>query len=115
LDGADLSRTVGWFTATHPVRLDLAGIGVAEAATGGPAAGALLKAVKEQARAVPGDGLGYGLLRHLNPTTGPVLAALPRPQLAFNYLGRFPAGPSRTTPVPWQNTGDAAIGGSVDP
>ncbi|MGA4844526.1 amino acid adenylation domain-containing protein [Streptomyces sp. G45] len=86
--GADLSRTVGWFTAMYPVRLDLAGVDVADAFAGGPAAGRAVKAVKEQLRAVPGDGIGYGLLRHLNPETAAALAAEREPQIGFNYLGR---------------------------
>ncbi|MEV5594486.1 amino acid adenylation domain-containing protein [Streptomyces sp. NPDC052496] len=114
LAGADLSRTVGWFTSTHPLRLRLAGLDLAQALAGGPAAGALLKSVKEQARAVPGDGLGYELLRHLNPETGPGLAALPAPQIAFNYLGRFTAGAAPEKAAPWQPAGEAAFGGSVD-
>ncbi|MEU1457302.1 amino acid adenylation domain-containing protein [Streptomyces avermitilis] len=112
---ADLLRTVGWFTSVHPIRLDLAAIDVTRALEGGPAAGTLLKAVKEQARAVPGDGLGYGLLRHLNPDTSPVLAALPVPRIGFNYLGRFPAGSREGALAPWQMAGQDAIGGSSDP
>ncbi|MFF1698765.1 amino acid adenylation domain-containing protein [Streptomyces sp. NPDC058257] len=104
LGGADLSRTVGWFTSSHPVRLDVGAVDVGQVVAGGPAAGVLLKSVKEQARAVPGDGLGFGLLRHLNPETAPVLAALPRPQIGFNYLGRFTA-----------DTANVTIGGSLDP
>ncbi|MFD9906209.1 amino acid adenylation domain-containing protein [Streptomyces sp. NPDC059063] len=114
VDGVDLSRTVGWFTSAHPVRLDLAGLDLDEARSGGPTAGALLKAVKEQVRAVPGgDGLGYGLLRHLNPETAPVLAALPSPQIGFNYLGRFTAGTRQGPLAAWQPAGE--IGGSADP
>ncbi|MFH8407405.1 amino acid adenylation domain-containing protein [Streptomyces sp. NPDC018019] len=119
LAGADLSRTVGWFTSTHPLRLRLAGLDLDRARAGGPAAGALLKRVKEQARALPGDGLGYELLRHLNPETGPALAALPAPQIAFNYLGRFTAGAETDAATggvaPWQMAGESALGGSVDP
>ncbi|MFG1664159.1 amino acid adenylation domain-containing protein [Streptomyces sp. Y7] len=111
--GAELTRTVGWFTSVHPVRIDLAGIDLADALARGPAAGALLKAVKEQTRAVPGDGLGYGLLRHLNPDTAPLLAQLPAPQVGFNYLGRFPAPASEA--VPWQPAGPSALGGANDP
>ncbi|MFE2046736.1 condensation domain-containing protein, partial [Streptomyces sp. NPDC059477] len=114
LSGAELSRTVGWFTGVHPVRIDLEDLDLGAAANGGPAAGALLKAVKDQTRAVPGeDGLGHGLLRHLNPDTAAVLAALPTPQVGFNYLGRFPA----PTPDvhPWQPAGPQAIGGSNAP
>ncbi|MFH8980051.1 non-ribosomal peptide synthetase [Streptomyces varsoviensis] len=116
VEGVELSRTVGWFTSVHPVRLRLNGVDLDEAAAGGPAAGTLLKAVKEQSRAVPGDGLGYGLLRHLNPETGPRLAALPAPQIAFNYLGRFGAGAgSEGASGDWRLAGAAAIGGSADP
>ncbi|WP_329263152.1 amino acid adenylation domain-containing protein [Streptomyces sp. NBC_01478] len=86
--GADLSGTIGWFTAMFPVRLDLAGIDEADAFAGGPAAGRAIKAVKEQLRAVPHNGIGYGLLRHLNPETAARLAQLPEPQIGFNYLGR---------------------------
>ncbi|HEX4582725.1 MAG TPA: amino acid adenylation domain-containing protein, partial [Acidobacteriaceae bacterium] len=73
-DGVDLSRTVGWFTCMYPVRLDAAGLGPI----------ATLKQVKEQLRKVPDNGVGYGLLRYLNPETAPILATLPRPQISFN-------------------------------
>ncbi|MFJ8013284.1 amino acid adenylation domain-containing protein [Streptomyces sp. NPDC096339] len=102
--GLDLSRTVGWFTSVHPVRLDLSGIDLAS--------GDLLKAVKEQSRAVPADGLGHGLLRHLNAETRPVLEAMPSPRIGFNYMGRFPTG-EQTDVAEWQQVGD--IGGSLDP
>jgi mycobactin peptide synthetase MbtF len=108
--GVDLSRVVGWFTSVHPVRLDVSGVDLSEALRGGAAAGWVLKAAKEQVRAVPGDGLGYGLLRYLNPDTGPVLAALPGPQIGFNYLGRFTGG---DTVEPWQLAG--GLGASMDP
>ncbi|WP_240724266.1 amino acid adenylation domain-containing protein, partial [Frankia sp. B2] len=88
-EGVDLSRTVGWFTEIHPVRLDPGSTDFARIRAGGDAAGQAVKQVKEQLRAVPGDGLGYGLLRYLNPDTRPVLAALPTPQIGFNYMGRF--------------------------
>ncbi|MFJ4744579.1 amino acid adenylation domain-containing protein [Streptomyces sp. NPDC088775] len=84
----DVSGTVGWFTTQYPVRLD---IGAASVAPGGRP-GEALKCVKEQLREVPAGGLGWGLLRYLNPDTGPALAALPVPDVRFNYLGRFAAG-----------------------
>ncbi|MEU1056950.1 amino acid adenylation domain-containing protein [Streptomyces sp. NPDC005876] len=115
LEGADLSRTVGWFTSGHPARLDLTGLDLPRARAGGAAAGALLKTVKEQLQKVPGDGLGYGLLRHLNPETAPVLAELPAPQIGFNYLGRFPAGGPAGPVRPWQPAGERALGGSGHP
>jgi amino acid adenylation domain-containing protein/non-ribosomal peptide synthase protein (TIGR01720 family) len=90
--GMDLSRTVGWLTSVHPARLDPGPGMAAGVRAGGQAAGQVLKAIKEQLRAVPGDGLGYGLLRYLDAEAGPVLAGLPAAQIGFNYLGRFTAG-----------------------
>ncbi len=89
--GADLSRTVGWFTSMYPVRLDVTGCDLDEALAGGAAAGDAVKAVKEQLLALPDKGIGYGLLRHLNPETAPVLGAHEAGQVTFNYLGRFTA------------------------
>ncbi|MEU9575665.1 condensation domain-containing protein, partial [Streptomyces massasporeus] len=89
--GVDLSRTVGWFTSIHPARLDLGRVVTGAWSLDAAVAGEALKHIKEQLRAVPGTGIGYGVLRHLNPDTAQRLAVLPRPQLAFNYLGRFSA------------------------
>ncbi|MFD7406981.1 amino acid adenylation domain-containing protein [Streptomyces sp. NPDC059866] len=105
VEGVDLSRTVGWFTSSHPVRLEVPAGQLDDAMAGGPAAGSLVKAVKEQVRAVPGDGLGYDLLRHLNPETAPALESAPAPQVGFNYLGRFTAGGPADPVSPWQPTG----------
>ncbi|MGH7290591.1 MAG: condensation domain-containing protein, partial [Myxococcota bacterium] len=85
----DLSRTVGWFTSQFPVRLDAGALDLEEALAGGPALGAALKRIKEQLRALPANGLGYGLLRYLNAQTGAQLASEAVPQLGFNYLGRM--------------------------
>uniref|UniRef100_UPI00278BC1B5 non-ribosomal peptide synthetase n=1 Tax=Nocardia sp. CC227C TaxID=3044562 RepID=UPI00278BC1B5 len=90
--GADLSRTVGWFTAIFPVRFDLSEIDVDAALAGGPAMGRAIKAVKEQLLAVPDKGLGYGLLRYLNPETAAQLPAELPGQVSFNYLGRVSEG-----------------------
>ncbi|MGW6917371.1 amino acid adenylation domain-containing protein, partial [Kitasatospora sp. NPDC054939] len=92
LPGADLSRTVGWLTALHPVRLDLAAADPAAATRGAEAAGDALKAVKEQLRAVPAGGLGAGLLRRLNPATARLFPA-DGPEILWNYLGRGTAAP----------------------
>lgn len=86
----DLSRTVGWFASSYPVRLSPGPVDFAEVRAGGRDAGRLIKRIKEQIRAVPGEGLGYGMLRFLNPATKPVLAALPEPQIRFSYTGRSP-------------------------
>ncbi|WP_432277954.1 non-ribosomal peptide synthase/polyketide synthase [Nocardia cyriacigeorgica] len=90
--GADLSRTVGWFTAIFPVRFDLRGLDIDAALAGGPALGAALKAVKEQLLAVPDKGIGYGLLRYLNTETAAELPNELPGQISFNYLGRVSDG-----------------------
>jgi amino acid adenylation domain-containing protein/non-ribosomal peptide synthase protein (TIGR01720 family) len=84
----ELSSTVGWFTCQYPVSLRAA---VAAASCWEDAAHAAraLKQIKDGLRAVPDTGLGYGLLRYRNPETAPTLAAIPGPQLRFNYLGRI--------------------------
>ncbi|MCD2156620.1 non-ribosomal peptide synthase/polyketide synthase, partial [Rhodococcus cerastii] len=89
--GADLSRTVGWFTAAFPVALDLAGIDIDDAFDAGVAAGAAIKAVKEQLLAAPDKGVGYGLLRYVNDDTRTELSKLSSGQVSFNYLGRIVA------------------------
>ncbi|MFJ4591179.1 MULTISPECIES: amino acid adenylation domain-containing protein [unclassified Kitasatospora] len=76
LDDVDLSRTVGWFTAVHPVRLTV---------PEGDDWRALTRVVRRQLRAVPGKGLGHGPLRHLHPDT-PLTG--PDPDVVFNFLGR---------------------------
>ena len=110
LDGLDLTRTVGWHTARHPARLDLAGIDVEDAFAGGPAAGAALKAVKEQLRAVPAAGRHYGLLRWLDPVAAARLApgaGRPGVQISFNYGGRR-AWDDGGEPGDWAVAGDDA-------
>jgi len=103
----DLSRTVGWFTSLFPLRLDLGEVDWADLWAGGPAVGRLLKRVKEQTRAVPDNGIGYGVLRYLNRDAGPELAALTGPHIGFNYLGRLSGGATagNWTPLP-QDTMD---------
>ncbi|HEX9939788.1 MAG TPA: amino acid adenylation domain-containing protein, partial [Longimicrobium sp.] len=83
-EGVDLSRTAGWFTTLFPVRLP---VGAAD----GPVAA--LAAVRDALRAVPTRGIGYGVLRWMSPDAElrASLAALPRPRVSFNYLGRFDA------------------------
>ncbi|WP_073920526.1 non-ribosomal peptide synthetase [Streptomyces sp. CB00455] len=112
-NGLDLSRTVGWFTAVHPVRIDTGTPDWAEIAAGGPAVGRTVKAVKEQMRAVPGDGLGHGPLRHLDPETADRLAALPTPRVLFNYLGRL--GSATEDAQPWQPLPGDALPDGADP
>ncbi|WLH81392.1 non-ribosomal peptide synthase/polyketide synthase [Pseudomonas sp. FP2335] len=78
-DGVDLTRTVGWFTSLFPVRLQAEG-----------ELSSAIKSVKEQLRAVPDKGLGYGLLRYLGTVESrEALAGLAAPRITFNYLGQF--------------------------
>ncbi|WP_052707349.1 non-ribosomal peptide synthetase [Streptomyces rubellomurinus] len=112
--GADLSRTIGWFTSLYPVRIAPGPVEWAEALAGGDALGAAVMRVKEQLLAVPDNGIGFGLLRHLNPQTGPMLATLPAAQIGFNYLGRFAAQSPLGVPG-WETTSGDALGGSGDP
>ncbi|MBM0274430.1 non-ribosomal peptide synthetase [Micromonospora tarensis] len=83
----DLSRTVGWFTSSYPARID-PGTVVGEDGRV-PDLAAALRRVAGQLADIPDSGLGYGLLRYLNPQTGPVLARFAAPQIGFNYLGRL--------------------------
>jgi amino acid adenylation domain-containing protein/non-ribosomal peptide synthase protein (TIGR01720 family) len=82
IDDVDLSRTIGWFTTIFPVLLELG-------ATENPADA--LKSVKEQLRAIPNKGIGYGLLRYLiqDAEIAAQLEALPQAEISFNYLGQF--------------------------
>jgi non-ribosomal peptide synthase protein (TIGR01720 family) len=89
-EDVDLSRTVGWFTALFPAELEL---------PAGDAPSDALVAIKRQVRAVPQGGVGYGLLRCLrgDEELSARLAQL-RPEVSFNYLGQFDAGPAGITP-----------------
>ncbi|RZD98772.1 non-ribosomal peptide synthetase, partial [Streptomyces albidoflavus] len=72
----DLTRTAGWFTSIHPVALAL---------PEDEGWGAAVTSVKEQLRAVPDRGIGYGALRHLGGHFAEHDSAL----ISFNYLGRL--------------------------
>ncbi len=103
----DFAGTIGWFTSEFPVRVPtdalLTADDLADALSGGAAAGHLLRAVKEAKRAVPGGGVGYGVLRHLDPDTAPDLSACATPELLLNYLGRFPSLPGTGWRLPEQD------------
>ena len=114
-DGVDLSSTIGWFTNFSPVRLKVGALDLDEAWVGERALGRVFKAIKEQLRALPDGGLGYGMLRYLNPETAPLLARLGAPQIGFNYLGRF-AVPEASEAEDWAVAPESGIlGGGADP
>ncbi|MFI1018396.1 amino acid adenylation domain-containing protein [Streptomyces sp. NPDC020965] len=109
--GAELSRTVGWFTRVHPARLDLGGLEPG----GAGEAGAVVKRVKEQLRPPGGDSLGHGLLRYLHPDHAERFARTPAPEIGYNYLGRFAApGGGGSEPKPWSPALTGSFGGGAD-
>ncbi|QET05160.1 amino acid adenylation domain-containing protein [Cupriavidus pauculus] len=84
-EDVDLSRTVGWFTSIYPLVLPV-----------GTDIGDGIRQAKEALRAVPSQGLGYGLLRHDGPdAVRHALAARTLPRITFNYLGQFDQGNTR--------------------
>jgi amino acid adenylation domain-containing protein/non-ribosomal peptide synthase protein (TIGR01720 family) len=81
----DTTQTVGWFTTMYPLTLHSESANVAE----------VIKSVKEQYRALPNGGIGYGLLRYV--VGDEAIAAQELPQLVFNYLGQFDQSVNRDT------------------
>ncbi len=79
LPGADVSRTVGWFTSLYPVFLNVAR---------GQDPGAALKETKQTLRSIPCNGIGHAILKHCGSRPG---ADLPDSGdgVLFNYLGQF--------------------------
>ncbi|MFH1537854.1 MAG: amino acid adenylation domain-containing protein, partial [bacterium] len=76
--GVDVGRTVGWFTCMYPVLLELAA---------GDDPGRRIKMIKESLKKVPGMGISYGVLRHIE--CDKELARSEWPEIVFNYLGQF--------------------------
>jgi amino acid adenylation domain-containing protein/non-ribosomal peptide synthase protein (TIGR01720 family) len=88
LGDVDLSSTVGWFTAIHPLRLDGAAAEFAAILAGDPvAARAMVQRVRTRMDEIPDDGIGYGMLRYLLPDSP--LAKMHSPAIEFNYLGQL--------------------------
>ncbi|MBD2253936.1 amino acid adenylation domain-containing protein [Nostoc parmelioides FACHB-3921] len=85
----DLSRTVGWFTSLFPVLLQLPAFNQT---------GEIIKSIKEQLRAIPHRGIGYGILRYLcqDRTVQEKIQTIPSPEISFNYLGQFDQVQSET-------------------
>lgn len=85
LSSLDASRTVGWFTALWPHVV----------ASGGSDLGDLIRRTKDDLRAVPGKGAGFGPLRwsHPDEAVRARLAALPRRELLLNHLGTTDGAP----------------------
>jgi non-ribosomal peptide synthase protein (TIGR01720 family) len=78
----DVSRTVGWFTATYPALLEVPGVeaDVVE----------VLKHVKEQMRQTSEQAQTYGVLRYQgSESVRERLRAMPQADVLFNYSGQF--------------------------
>ncbi|MBQ4803344.1 amino acid adenylation domain-containing protein [Aquimarina sp. MMG015] len=71
----DISRTVGWFTTTYPLVIDISKDSLSSA----------LINVKESIRKVPNKGIGYGILKYLTQSIKEDI----EPRILFNYLGDF--------------------------
>ncbi|MCA9540048.1 MAG: amino acid adenylation domain-containing protein, partial [Myxococcales bacterium] len=78
--GLDLARTVGWTVSLFPIRPPHAA---------DPAEH--LRVVREALRAVPGQGAGYGWLRHLHPDAEVRAALATQPAALLNHLGHAAA------------------------
>ncbi|MFF0637737.1 amino acid adenylation domain-containing protein [Nocardia sp. NPDC004151] len=84
-------RTVGAFSTSYPFPLRLEGLDLAEVRSGGPGAGSVIEQIRDFAREVPSHGVGFGLLRYLNPDTVAEIAVLPLGRIGFRYRDLRPA------------------------
>ncbi|HKX29432.1 MAG TPA: condensation domain-containing protein, partial [Blastocatellia bacterium] len=77
----DLTRTLGWFTTSHPLRIEIAGGSGVE----------WLRSLKEQVREAGRRGIYFGMLRYLSgePHLRESLRARSRAEVSFNYLGQL--------------------------
>jgi len=84
---ADVSRTVGWFTAVYPVILDSP-----DAPRLKSDVAAQIGIIKDILRNIPNRGMGYGILKYVTPEAyKPELKFDLKPRISFNYLGQFEA------------------------
>jgi amino acid adenylation domain-containing protein/non-ribosomal peptide synthase protein (TIGR01720 family) len=80
----DHSKTVGWFTSMYPVQLELQ-----------QNLGSSIKSIKENLRAIPNKGIGFGAM-YPNELIN-------LPNITFNYLGQFDSQDGY-----WQVTGESS-------
>ncbi|GCE28515.1 hypothetical protein KDA_39990 [Dictyobacter alpinus] len=78
----DPSQAIGWFTSIFPLYISISHAWDLDRS---------LVDIKEQIRAIPDHGIGYGLLRYLCQQSGvrDTLARYPQAEVSFNYLGQF--------------------------
>lgn len=77
----DISRTIGWFTSSYPIILDIdQSYNISNN----------VKKVKENLRSVPNKGVGYGILKYITSLKNDILENLEfSPEVSFNYMGQF--------------------------
>ena len=76
IEDIDISRTLGWYTAIYPL--------VLEVLDSSDSILSLIK-VKDDLRAIPKKGIGYGIIKYL----GEGFSSEIEPAIMFNYLGDF--------------------------
>lgn len=94
LEGIDVSRTIGWFTAIYPLLIKLN----ADLPDSEEGMVHVLKTTKDTLRRVPDKGFGYGVIKYLTPPGKKDIDFTGAPEISFNYLGQFESG--RTAEVP---------------
>ncbi|OZC71168.1 hypothetical protein CH251_16510, partial [Rhodococcus sp. 06-462-5] len=112
IPGAELGRTIGWFTTWYPVIVDTGDIDPEAALMDSQTAADAVLRVKESLATVPDRGIGYGLLRHLDPDTTDRFSSHGIPDIGFNYLGRFTTD---SEPTAWRTAPESAGLGGYSP
>lgn len=77
LDDIDVSRTIGWFTILHPLRVKT---------DQNEAIGTTIKRTKELIKNIPNFGMGYGMQFYKE---GKKVSVPQMSEIRFNYLGQF--------------------------
>nr|WP_295871847.1 non-ribosomal peptide synthetase [uncultured Chitinophaga sp.] len=80
IQGANVSRTVGWFTSLYPVRLSVSNNNLTD----------MIRGVKETLKSIPDNGRDYLIYKYLHPDFAKDFpGGLPAAPVSFNYLGQF--------------------------
>lgn len=87
LEGVDVGGMPGWFTVLAPWTM--------------PLGEQRIDKVRDKLKAMPRRGFSFGVLRFLSPDAAvrEALAALPVPEIAFNYLGQWDTAWPDSLPV----------------
>ncbi|HTF86333.1 MAG TPA: amino acid adenylation domain-containing protein, partial [Cellvibrio sp.] len=107
-DGLDVSETLGWFTAVYPLILQAP----QEKSWAG-----LIAAVKEQYRALPNKGVGYGLLKYIQRDAAirDQESEQSSAEIFFNYLGQFDNSLDRNAVFSWAKESAGATVSALNP